>query len=80
MCQSILNDCKIKGHAGTVNAVRFNEDSSVAISGSIDGTVKCWDLKSKRNDPIQVEIVSSKITNLKNKLLLYFSKNSIYFS
>ena len=35
-------------HAGAVNCVRFNEDSSVAISGSIDSSVKCWDLRSKR--------------------------------
>ena len=35
-------------HAGAVNCVRFNEDSSVAISGSLDASVKCWDLRSKR--------------------------------
>jgi mitogen-activated protein kinase organizer 1 len=42
------------GHAGTVNTVRFNEDSSVVISGSIDGSVRCWDVRSKRLEPIQV--------------------------
>ena len=40
-------------HAGAVNCIRFNEDSSVAISGSLDATVKCWDLRSKRLEPIQ---------------------------
>jgi len=37
-----------------VNTVQFNEDSSVVISGSIDGTVRCWDVRSKRYEPIQV--------------------------
>lgn len=31
----------------------LNEDSSVAVSGSIDATIKCWDMKSKSQDPIQ---------------------------
>ena len=44
---------KYRGHAGTVNCVRFNEDSTIAISGSVDGTVKCWDAKSKRQEPVQ---------------------------
>ena len=43
-----------RGHAGVVNCVTLNEDSSVALSGSIDGTVKCWDMKSKSQEPIQV--------------------------
>ena len=47
-----------QGHAGTVNTVRFNEDSSVVISGSIDGTVRCWDVRSKRYEPIQVSLAS----------------------
>ena len=42
-----------RGHAGTVNCVRYNEDSSVAMSGSIDCTVKCWDVKTKRQEPVQ---------------------------
>jgi len=41
------------GHAAQVTCVRFNEESTVAISGGVDGCVKCWDLKSKKNDPIQ---------------------------
>lgn len=40
-------------HAGPVNCIRFNEDSSMAISGSTDATVKCWDLRSKRTEPVQ---------------------------
>jgi mitogen-activated protein kinase organizer 1 len=53
------------GHAGVVNCVRFNEDSSVALSGSIDGTVKCWDVKSKRQEPIQtLEESGDSVTSL----------------
>lgn len=44
---------KWRGHAGTVNCIALNEESTVAISGSIDATVKCWDMKSKSQDPIQ---------------------------
>ena len=31
-------------HAGPVNCVCFNEDSTVAVSGSTDATVKCWEV------------------------------------
>ena len=44
---------KWRGHAGAVNCVCLNEDSTVAVSGSIDATVKCWDARSKSLDPIQ---------------------------
>lgn len=33
---------------------RFNEESSVAMSGSHDNTVMCWDLRSRKASPIQV--------------------------
>ena len=42
-----------QGHAGAVNCVKFNEDSSLAVSGSVDGTAKCWDLRSRRQEPVQ---------------------------
>lgn len=45
---------KFRGHAARVNCVCFNEESTVILSGSMDGTVKVWDLRSRRNDPIQV--------------------------
>jgi mitogen-activated protein kinase organizer 1 len=38
-----------------VNCVRYNEDSSVVVSGSNDNTVCCWDTKSRNNSPIQVQ-------------------------
>ena len=44
---------------------RFNEDSSIAISGGLDGKVKCWDLKSKRLEPIQtLEECKDSVTSL----------------
>lgn len=48
-----------------MNCVRFNEDSSIALSGSIDGTVKCWDVKSKRQDPVQtLEETKDSVTSI----------------
>ena len=56
---------KYRGHAGTVNCVCFNEDSSIALSGSIDGTVKCWDVKTKRQEPIQtLEEAKDSVTSI----------------
>ena len=44
---------------------RFNEDSSIALSGSVDGTVKCWDVKSKRQEPVQtLEECKDTVTSL----------------
>lgn len=45
---------KFRGHAARVNCLAFNEESTVILSGSVDGTVRVWDLRSRRNDPIQV--------------------------
>merc|ERR1712029_264628 len=47
------------------NTVRFNEDSSIAISGGSDATVKCWDLRSKRMQPVQtLEETGDTVTSL----------------
>lgn len=40
--------------AGTVNCVRFNEESTLVLSGAIDCSVRIWDLKSRKNEPVQV--------------------------
>ncbi len=42
--------------SGTVNCVSFNEESTVILSGSIDGKVKVWDCRSRKMEPIQVFI------------------------
>jgi mitogen-activated protein kinase organizer 1 len=48
-----------------VNCVRYNEDSSIALSGSIDATVKCWDVKSKRQEPVQtLEETKDSVTSI----------------
>lgn len=36
-----------RDHGGAINAVQFNEDSRVAISASQDGTVRCFDVRSR---------------------------------
>lgn len=45
---------RLRQHAATVNCVKYNEDSSVVVSGSNDNTVCCWDTRSRNNSPIQV--------------------------
>lgn len=45
---------RLRQHAATVNCVKYNEDSSVVVSGSNDNTVCCWDIRSRNNSPIQV--------------------------
>lgn len=45
---------RLRGHASNVTCVRFNEESSVAVSGSLDNCVMCWDARSRSNEPIQV--------------------------
>lgn len=44
---------RLRTHAGGVNCVKFNEDSSVAFSGSRDNTVQCFDIRSRALEPIQ---------------------------
>ena len=45
---------KYRAHIGRVNVVRFNlEESNLIISGSIDGKVRMWDLRSRSFEHIQ---------------------------
>ncbi|XP_022314567.2 tyrosine-protein kinase transmembrane receptor Ror2-like [Crassostrea virginica] len=45
---------KYRGHAGIVNCVKYNEDSSVILSGSTDNSVRIWDCKSRKLEPLQI--------------------------
>lgn len=45
---------KYRGHLSTVNCVKYNEESTVAISGSVDTTVRCWDCRSKKPEAFQI--------------------------
>lgn len=44
---------RLRTHASSVTCVKFNEDSSVAVSGSRDNTVQCFDIRSRAFEPIQ---------------------------
>lgn len=45
---------RFRGHAGRVNCVKLNEEGTVAVSGSVDGTARIWDMRSRSYEPIQV--------------------------
>lgn len=45
---------RLRGHAGKVTSVVFNEESTIAVSGSYDNAVMCWDIKSRQYTPVQV--------------------------
>ena len=44
---------RFRGHAGRVNCVKLNEEGTIAVSGSVDGTARIWDLRSRSYEPIQ---------------------------
>lgn len=38
-----------------INCVKANQpDFTVLVSGSYDATVRCWDIRSRNKDPIQI--------------------------
>lgn len=45
---------RLRGHAARVTSVQYNEESTVAVSGSQDNTIMCWDVRSRNIRPIQV--------------------------
>lgn len=36
-----------------MNTVQFNEEATVILSGSIDSSVRCWDCRSRKPEPVQ---------------------------
>lgn len=58
---------KLRGHVARVTCLTFSEDGALVISGSMDGSLRCWDLRSRRNEPVQVTSLSGRI-----KSCLYF--------
>ena len=55
---------RFRGHAGRVNCVKLNEEGTVAVSGSVDGTARIWDLRSRSYEPIQGEHNSAETERL----------------
>ena len=49
---------RFRGHNGRVNCVKLNEEGTVAVSGSVDGTARIWDLRSRSYEPIQGKLNS----------------------
>lgn len=45
---------RLRCHAGGVSCVRFNEDSGLAISGGKDNMAMCWDIRTRKQEPVQV--------------------------
>ena len=44
-----------------MNCVKLHEEGSLAVSGSVDGTARIWDLRSRSYEPIQERINASKV-------------------
>ncbi|KAL9252884.1 WD repeat domain-containing protein [Drosera capensis] len=45
---------KFRGHDSEVNAVKFNEYTSVVVSAGYDRSVRTWDCRSHSTEPIQI--------------------------
>ncbi|CAM9834538.1 unnamed protein product [Chrysoparadoxa australica] len=45
---------RFQGHEDKLNTCCFNKDCTVLFTGSYDGTIRCWDLRSNNRIPIQV--------------------------
>lgn len=42
----------MEGHTGSVTSLSFSAESSVLVSGGLDGSVRCWDVKSAGGERI----------------------------
>ena len=55
-----------------MNAVAFNEESSIVFSGSMDGTMQAWDNRSRSEKAVQVNSFGVSIFILtKHKVMKY---------
>ncbi|KAL3930348.1 MAG: hypothetical protein SGPRY_001578 [Prymnesium sp.] len=44
---------RLQAHEQRVNALAYNDDCSILLSGSYDKTVRCWDMRSRNVYPVQ---------------------------
>ena len=42
--RELVSSFELKGHSDTINAVGFNHDGTLALTGGFDGMVKIWDV------------------------------------
>uniref|UniRef100_A0A0N5BA19 WD repeat domain-containing protein 83 n=1 Tax=Strongyloides papillosus TaxID=174720 RepID=A0A0N5BA19_STREA len=42
------------GHLAQINSVAFNDEGTIPFSASQDGTVRCYDLRNRSKNPIQI--------------------------
>ena len=52
--------CSNVALSARINAVAFNEESTVAFSASLDGQVRCFDMRTKGGEPVQVGCVANR--------------------
>lgn len=45
---------RFEGHAQRLNGVAFNAEDTVLLTASYDQTVRCWDMRSRNREPIQI--------------------------
>ena len=43
---------KMTGHRAAIQSLAFSGESSILVSGSLDGTVRCWDVNSAGGEKV----------------------------
>lgn len=59
-----------------VNAVKFNEYSSVIVSAGYDRSLRAWDCRSHSTEPIQVRFSSFRSSHSGSFYVFFFSLQS----
>ena len=49
-----VRELKFLSNCFQINSVKFNEQAAALVSGGYDRSVRAWDCRSNRFDPIQV--------------------------